>query len=142
MSKYKEFEFTINSLTSQQMYMPKCAVCTPINNFSKYQVNKIIDFFHNQEIRFINYGSSSRGTIFYNLYRSKKGIIYLIYQSAGKEDLIYYLTPKLLNDYMKDYIEDISTLNFVPFEEVLLCINKDKSFAYDFRNKTSPTSLI
>ena len=140
MSNYKEFEFTINRLTSQQMYMPRCAVCATINNVSKYQVNEIINFFHNQEIRFINYGSSSAGTRF--LYRSKKGIIYLIYKSSGKEDLIYYLTPKLLNDYMKDYIEDISTLNFVPFEEVLLCINKDKSFAYDFRNKTSPTSLL
>ena len=124
---YKEFELIINSLTSQQLYLPACAVCATYLTLQKNQIDKIIKFFHDQQIKFINYGSSSKGKITHNLYRSKKGIIYLIYQVCRNSNRIYYLTPKLLNEIFSNYEDYFISINFIPFNEVSLCIANDTS---------------
>ena len=137
-NNFKFYEHLIRNLTSQQKYIPMCAVCANTYTLPKNIINEIINFLNVEELKFINFASSSVGARHHCLYRADNGIIYIIYITNNRDVRIYYLTPKILSDIFEGNEIDFELLSFKPMNEVLFCIKDDKTQSNNWVKKTIP----
>lgn len=104
LSYYNKCEDLINNLSDDKLIIPYGTIYAQVPiNYKNYTKSQIIKFLGNEKIKFINIGYSSGGARSHNLYRSNNKEIFLVFNSVGRDDRIYYLSQHILDDIINDY---------------------------------------
>ena len=101
-------EKLVNSLTCHQMTLPEDIICATISR--DYHVNariQIIQFLNDNTQRMIIYGYSSGVAREHILYRSKEGMLFLVFNTIDRGERVYYLRKNLLFDIFENHENEI-----------------------------------
>ena len=101
-------EQLVSNLSCHQMTLPENIICATISpDYHEYARIQIIQFLNDNTQRMIIYGYSSGGAREHILYRSKEGIIFLVFNSIDRGERVYYLRKNLLFDIFENHEDEI-----------------------------------
>jgi hypothetical protein len=100
---FRTLEEKIENLTDFQMYIRPGTVCAEVPEpYIKGARQTVCRFLQHKDMGLITFAHSSGGARHHRLYRSRRGYVYLIYSTVGREDRIYFLTKYLLMDLFEE----------------------------------------